>query len=1040
MIESNKYDGKRAKNIFEAIYDDSPIGIELFDSNGKLFDVNHSCMELFGVQNKDKIKGFDLFSDPNIPPEYLLKLKQHKTIRYESIFDFDLVKSQNLYNTTKSGKIYLDVLITPLFLNNMETISNYLVQVQDITSRKNAEQKLIDSKEKLQHLNKNLEQKIIERTEELEISEEEFRMLFENANDAIFLHEIYDDNNLGKFIKVNEKACQMFGYNNEELLKMTPYDLNEPTHLNKTLKVPKTLREKGDLTFETVDIKKNGEKIDVEASSHLFWLNGKNMALTIVREISERKRSEKALIESEERFRSTFELAPVGIAHTTINGTFLRVNQRLCDIVKYSYEELINLTFQEITHPKDLDEDLEYVSQVLDNKIQRFSMEKRYICKDNSIVWINLTGSLVREPSGEPKYFIAIIEDINEKKISEQKLRDSEKKYKELSKEMEMILDHIPGLLFYKDSQNNFIRVNKYLADAHNKSKEELMGRSLFDLYPKQEAQAYWDDDLEVIKTGKSKLNIVEPWDTAEGRKWVLTSKIPIMNEKGNVSGIIGFSNDITEQKNMEEEVRISEHKLKTLMEAVPVGISISSPEGKILETNSEAVKMFGYTSKEQMLQTPARDFYYYEEERDLFVKLLEKNGYVKDFEFLSKRTDGSRMWLSMSSAAQTIGVEVKYINSFQDITERKKAEEKLSESEDKFRTIAEQSSLGITITFDGKIIFSNLAVSNIIEYSIEEIFSWSAEEATKIIHQDDLPFIMKLLRERQFGDYDTAFKYSCRILTKSGKIKWVEIHSKPIIYLNKKAILSSMVDITNQKEVEENLKEINRLKSDLLSRTSHELKTPLVSIKGYADLLLQQRLEEFDFYTISILHEIKSGCFRLESLIKDLLKTSKLESGEMGLNKSKENLSFLIRFCLNDLQGLVANRNHELILEIQDSMITRFEKERIYEVLMNLLSNSIKYTPPKGIIKINSEIRENLYIISVKDNGIGLTEEEITKIFKKFGKIERYGKGLDVISEGSGLGLYISKKIVELHGGNIWVESEGKNKGCTFFFSLPIL
>jgi signal transduction histidine kinase len=116
------------------------------------------------------------------------------------------------------------------------------------------------------------------------------------------------------------------------------------------------------------------------------------------------------------------------------------------------------------------------------------------------------------------------------------------------------------------------------------------------------------------------------------------------------------------------------------------------------------------------------------------------------------------------------------------------------------------------------------------------------------------------------------------------------------------------------------------------------------------------------------------------------------------------------------------------------------FEKERLYDVVLNLLSNAIKYTPPNGQITIKSRIQDGSFIVSVKDTGIGLTAEEKDKLFQKFGKIERYGQGLDVVSEGSGLGLYISKKIMELHGGTIWVESQGRSKGSTFNISLPIV
>src|SRR5215217_1370827 len=141
-------------------------------------------------------------------------------------------------------------------------------------------------------------------------------------------------------------------------------------------------------------------------------------------ERNERKRAEEALRESEERFRATFEQAAVGISHNSLDGRWLRVNQRLCDIVGYSHEELLEKTFQDITHPDDLDADLEKVHQLLAGKIETYSMQKRYLKKGGSIAWINLTVSLVREPSGEAKYFIAVIEDITQRKQAGEALQE----------------------------------------------------------------------------------------------------------------------------------------------------------------------------------------------------------------------------------------------------------------------------------------------------------------------------------------------------------------------------------------------------------------------------------------------------------------------------------------------------------------------------------------------------------------------------------------------------------------------------------------
>jgi len=132
--------------------------------------------------------------------------------------------------------------------------------------------------------------------------------------------------------------------------------------------------------------------------------------------------------------------------------------------------------------------------------------------------------------------------------------------------------------------------------------------------------------------------------------------------------------------------------------------------------------------------------------------------------------------------------------------------------------------------------------------------------------------------------------------------------------------------------------------------------------------------------------------------------------------------------------------RKHSIELNIHNKLSINIEKEEIHEVLSNLLSNAIKYIPPNGKIKVETKLTKGFVIISVRDNGIGFTDSQKQNLFQQFGKIERYGKGLDLGIDGTGLGLYISKRIVELHGGKIWMESEGKNKGSTFYFTLPFI
>ncbi|MFW9878824.1 MAG: PAS domain S-box protein, partial [Candidatus Thorarchaeota archaeon] len=496
---------------------------------------------------------------------------------------------------------------------------------------------------------------------------------------------------------------------------------------------------------------------------------------------------------------------------------------------------------------------------------------------------------------------------------------------------------------------------------------------------------------------------------------------------------------DITINKKIEEKVQFQ----AKLVDEISDAIISTDLNLNIITWNKAAESIYGWKAEEAKRKNindiipteyPAND------KEDMLNQIFEKGDWKG--EIIQQRKDNKSIHI-LTSVTMINNIDGKAIGNVainRDITERKLVENKLKESEEKFRTIAEQSILGISIIQKGSIIFVNQAVSNIIEYQIEEIKNWSIKDMFNLVHNEDLSYVQKKLKERNNEDSRSILQFKCRIFTKFKKLKWVDVLSKPINYQGKIAIILSLIDITSKIEAEEELKEINKLKSEFLNRASHELKTPLVLIKGYTDLLLNPKYYNCDIQAISIIEEIKQGCKRMEDIIKDLITASKLKSSYFELNKLEEDLSFLIRFCVKIVQGLAKSRNHTIVLDIQDNMVTMFEKERIYDVILNLLNNAINYTPPNGFIKIKSQIKNKFYVISIEDNGIGFTSQEKFKIFKKFGKVERYGQGLDVFSEGFGLGLYISKKIIKLHGGEIWVESRGKNEGSTFSFSLPII
>ncbi|WP_412980349.1 PAS domain S-box protein [Nostoc sp. UIC 10607] len=189
-------------------------------------------------------------------------------------------------------------------------------------------------------------------------------------------------------------------------------------------------------------------------------------------EITERHRMEQALRESEQRFRAAFHQAAVGIAHVAIDGKWLLVNQRLCNILGYTPEELQLLSFQDITHPDDLSADLKYIDQILADNIQTYSMEKRYFCKDTSIVWVNLTVSLMRELSGEPKYFISVVEDISERQAAQRDRKQWEEQIQASLLEKEVLLKEI-----YHRVKNNLQVISSLLSlqSAYIKDKHDLV-------------------------------------------------------------------------------------------------------------------------------------------------------------------------------------------------------------------------------------------------------------------------------------------------------------------------------------------------------------------------------------------------------------------------------------------------------------------------------------------------------------------------------------------------------------------------------------
>ena len=366
--------------------------------------------------------------------------------------------------------------------------------------------------------------------------------LFDQASDSIFIADLD-----GRFTQVNATACRMLGYAREELIGKTIVDIIPPEDVPRLAATREYLLSPGTIEVaEWTQVRKDGTPIPVEVSSKILP-DGRWQAF--VRDISERKRIERALQESEERFRLTIDEAPTGMALVALDGHFIRVNRALCEILGYSAAELTGLTFQAITHPDDLDADLTLLGRLTRGDIPRYELGKRYIRKDGTIVDILLSVSSLRSRDGAPLHYIAQIEDITERKRIEEELRGA-------NASLDAIIDNIPLMLFLKESQSlRFVRFNRAGEELLGWPRQTMIGKNDYDLWPQAQAEFFVEKDRETLNSGTIVDIPEEPIQTRhQGVRLLHTKKVPILDTAGHPMYLLGISEDITERRRIEQE------------------------------------------------------------------------------------------------------------------------------------------------------------------------------------------------------------------------------------------------------------------------------------------------------------------------------------------------------------------------------------------------------------------------------------------------------------------------------------------------------
>ncbi|CAN5128578.1 hypothetical protein BH09PAT2_BH09PAT2_01720 [soil metagenome] len=506
--------------------------------------------------------------------------------------------------------------------------------------------------------------------------------------------------------------------------------------------------------------------------------------------------------------------------------------------------------------------------------------------------------------------------------------------------------------------------------------------------------------------------------------RWLQAKMYPIRNAKNKLTHLVLQHEDITIRKEIEE----NSYRLAAIVESSDDAIISKTLDGIITSWNNAATSLFGYTPAEAigkhitMLIPPEL-----RSEEEVIISKIRKGKRIQHYETI--RVDKYKrlipLSLTISPVKDNHGTIIGASKIARNISDQIKAAQALHESEERLRLALDASKIGV---WDWDIIKNKLTWTNNV-YSIHAVspktFIVTFENFAKLIHPEDKQRteleIQNSLKEQ------IPFETEFRIITPSGQTRWLATRATTT-YADGKPVrmLGATSNITQQKQLEQD-------KSDFLSMASHELKTPLTSMLMFIELLRKQiepsTIEKAKYFTKRI-HEQAN---RLTELTSDLLDVSRIETGKLHFNIESFPFDELIQETIEGIQP--TTENHNIIMRNNPSMLVKGDRYRLYQVMVNLLTNAIKYSPKGGDIVVTVKKSKNTVTVSIQDFGIGIKKEAQERIFDRLYQVtdpeEKTYPGL-------GLGLYISKEIITRHNGRLWVESE-KGQGSTFYFSLPI-
>jgi PAS domain S-box-containing protein len=748
-----------------------------------------------------------------------------------------------------------------------------------------------------------------------------------------------------------------------------------------------------------------------------------------------------------DRLFSVWESSPFGFILLNADGCATHENESFRSLTGYDAKELARLPVSSYTHPDDAATVASSLRRLLRGAITFYRFETRMIRKDGGTVWVDCYVTLTGAIDDEPPTALAMVQDITSRKLTEVLLEEQNAR---LSRVMET-RDEIAAADFGLDEVARLVAERaKELTDSESATVSILdEGERLVNVVIGA-ADATAHVYVPLLHRGREvgSLSIAkEPGVTDDDRR--ILDLLAIL--------LASAVSDAAEREARRDQIEAL-GRFETVFESAPIGIGLVSLDGRLQSTNSAMRDITGRSAEE--LASRSTLGYTVPDDADQLVSRFtgmvegKYDSYRHELRLYAK--DGEVVWVDTATALlrDADGKPHGAISMAQNITERRAAEEQLRQSEARYRTLVEQLPLITYIdtpySADEAAQYVSPQIEQILGYSLEE---WHANPAFFLehLHPEDRERVREAQRAARQSAEPLDVEY--RFITADGRVVWLK-DSYTVVRDETgtpRYTQGFAIDVTAQKQAErdreallaqtqeqnERLRKLDRMKDEFIALVSHELRTPLTSICGYLELLLHDDvMAELPAVQLNWLEVIDRNAERLLRLVEDLLLAAQASAGNLALEKAELDIAAIVEHAVQAGTPVAAARGIELTWSTEPLPAANGDRLRIGQVIDNLVSNALKFTPAGGTVNVRAYPHRSAVRIEVADTGMGIPEDEQGQLFQRF---FRTARAQEQAIPGVGLGLSISKAIVEAHDGRISVRSS-EGTGTTFFIDLPAI